>query len=207
MRVRNITLGVTSLAAAPLLLWLLTVATDAVAPLFTLPIIWQLVALDLWAYATHRAYHRVPLLWRFHAPHHFDEHLNVTSAFRFHIGEIMISGALRLVPALCLGISVETLLLFEAILLGAAAFHHSNVKLPVAFERALSWVIVTPSLHWVHHHNIRADTDSNYAAILSLWDRLFGSKSKTERTPTMTIGVEAQSDRGVLSLLAYPFVQ
>jgi sterol desaturase/sphingolipid hydroxylase (fatty acid hydroxylase superfamily) len=202
---RNIALGATCLAVSPLLLWGITEATGAIAPLMVVPIVLQWLALDLWTYAMHRAYHRAPWLWRFHAPHHLDEQLDVTSAFRFHLGEIVISGIMRLIPALLLGIRVETLLLFETILLGAAVFHHSNIKLPQRLERWLSLIVVTPSIHWVHHHNVRSDTDSNYSAILSLWDRLFGSKSPTVRMPGMTIGVEALHDVGLLSLLAYPF--
>jgi sterol desaturase/sphingolipid hydroxylase (fatty acid hydroxylase superfamily) len=206
-RFRNIALGVLALAASPLLLWGVGKAIGAVPPPMTTPFIVQLLILDLWTYAMHRAYHRVPLMWRFHAPHHLDEHLDVTSAFRFHVGEVLISGALRLVPALVFGISIETLVLLETILICAAIFHHSNIKLPRSFERALSYIIVTPSIHWVHHHNIRSDTDANYAAVLSLWDRLFGSHSATKRWRGMPIGTEGMTERSLLGLLSFPFAQ
>ena len=84
-------------------------------------------------------------------------------------------------------------------------FHHSNLRLPPRFERALSFLIVTPSIHWVHHHAIRRDTDSNYASLLSVWDRLFGSRSATVRTPEMPIGTQGLKDRGIAGLLARPF--
>ena len=87
----------------------------------------------------------------------------------------------------------------------AALFHHSNLRMPPAFERALSFVVVTPSLHWVHHHAMRSDTDSNYSTILSVWDRIFASKSPTARTPDMPIGVETLSDEPLTRLLARPF--
>ena len=87
----------------------------------------------------------------------------------------------------------------------AAIFHHSNVRLPHWLERSLSRVIVTPSIHWVHHHAIRADTDSNYAAGLSLWDRLFGSRSATVRTASMPIGVEGRRDQDLARLVKRPF--
>lgn len=205
-RARNIALGLTSLIAAPIGLWIFERVTGAVSPVINAPLLLQLLALDLWTYATHRAYHRVPLLWRFHAPHHLDEHLDVTSAFRFHLGEILISGVMRLVPALLLGIQIETLFLFEAILLASAAFHHSNIGLQPQFERVLSWMIVTPSIHWVHHHNIRSDTDSNYAAILSVWDPIFASQSSTKRWLTMPIGTEGARETGFIQLLIRPFV-
>lgn len=203
---RNLALGLVALAAAPAALWVLERSTAQVPTLFDAPLWLQLIALDLWTYAMHRAYHRVPLLWRFHAPHHLDEHLDVTSAFRFHVGEILISGVARLIPALLLGIEVETLLLFEALLLASATFHHSNIALSPRLESALSFVIVTPSIHWVHHHNIRADTDANYAAMLSAWDRIFGSRSHTVRWPAMPIGCEGAPETGLIRLLIRPFV-
>ena len=97
------------------------------------------------------------------------------------------------------------LLLFETILTANAVFHHSNIRLPVRFEYWLSRFIVTPSIHWRHHHKLRADTDSNYTAILSLWDRLFGSANPRPREIGMAIGVEGESERSFWGLLAYPF--
>jgi sterol desaturase/sphingolipid hydroxylase (fatty acid hydroxylase superfamily) len=165
---RNFGLGVIALTTAPLLLILTGRVASGIEPLVPLAalgaagaLIVQLVVLDIWTYAMHRAYHEVPLLWRFHAPHHLDEHLDASSAFRFHLGEILISAAARLIPALVFGIGPATLLLFEAILTANAVFHHSNIRLPGRFERALSRLIVTPAIHWRHHHKLRADTDSN----------------------------------------------
>ena len=89
--------------------------------------------------------------------------------------------------------------------LAAAGFHHSNLKLPPRLERALSWVVVTPSIHWVHHHRIHRDTNSNYATILSLWDRVFRSRSPTRRTAEMEIGVEGREEEPLLMLLSRPF--
>ncbi len=65
--------------------------------------------------------------------------------------------------------------------------------------------MVTPSIHWVHHHRIRRDTDSNYATVLSLWDRLFGSRSATRRTAEMEIGVKGREEQDLLALLRKPF--
>ena len=95
--------------------------------------------------------------------------------------------------------------LFEALVQSAALFHHSDIRLPPPLERALARVLVTPSLHWVHHHAIRADTDSNYGTVLSVWDRLFGSRSATLRTPAMPIGVERLRDLPLPRLLLAPF--
>lgn len=209
---RNLGLGVLAMTSAPLLLWLAGSIAGGLGPVIPLAalgtagaIAVQLLALDLWTYGMHRAYHRVPLLWRLHAPHHLDEFLDASSAFRFHLAEICLSAAMRLIPAILLGITPWTMLLFEAILMANATFHHSNVRLPSRFERALSWIIVTPSIHWRHHHAIRADTDSNYTAILSLWDRLFGSANPKPREIGMKIGTEGEHERSFGGLLMYPF--
>lgn len=206
---RNVTLGALALAVAPLMLASVGTVASGVG-LVPLPagvagLAIKFVALDLWTYALHRAYHRVPAMWRLHAPHHLDEHLDATSAFRFHVGEITLSGALRVVPALALGIGPAELLAFETLLVASAAFHHSNLALPRAFERWLGLVVVTPAMHRLHHHPLRTDTDSNYTALLSIWDRLFGSRNRRVWHDGMAIGVEGQRDRSLLALLSWPF--
>jgi sterol desaturase/sphingolipid hydroxylase (fatty acid hydroxylase superfamily) len=165
----------------------------------------DLLILDLWIYWWHRTNHLVPLFWRFHQVHHLDEFLDVTTAVRFHFGEVVFSAFVRAAVIFVLAIPLSSVIVFETLVLMAALFHHSNLRLPPAFERALSFVIVTPSLHWVHHHAIRRDTDSNYSTILSVWDRIFASRSRTARTPDMPIGVETLSDEPLIGLLARPF--
>lgn len=210
--IRNIGLGLIALVAAPLLLTLTGRIASGIEPLVSLAVLGplgalliQLLLLDIWTYGMHRAYHRLPLLWRFHAPHHLDEHLDASSAFRFHLGEIVISAAMRLIPALAFGIDAATLIFFEAILTANAVFHHSNIRIAARFERLLSLLIVTPSIHWMHHHKKQVDTDSNYTAVLSVWDRVFGSANPKPRGIGMAIGVEGEAERSFAGLLAYPF--
>jgi sterol desaturase/sphingolipid hydroxylase (fatty acid hydroxylase superfamily) len=164
----------------------------------------DLLILDCWIYWWHRVNHEVPFLWRFHEVHHLDETLDASSALRFHFGEVFLSSLVRAAVILLLGIPLISVVVFETLLAISAIFHHSNLRLPASVERALSRVIVTPSIHWVHHHAIRADTDSNYAALLSVWDRLFGSRSPTVRTPEMPIGVEGRRERGLVGLIRRP---
>lgn len=168
-------------------------------------IAFDLLVLDLWIYAWHRANHRIPFLWRFHGVHHLDGVLDTTTAGRFHAGEVVLSALVRTVPILVFGITLESVVAFEALVLAAALFHHSNVRLPARMERALSWLVVTPSIHWVHHHAERHDTDSNYATVLSVWDHLFRSRAKTQRTPEMKIGTEGAEEETLLRLFLRPF--
>lgn len=207
-----------------LLLWLLNVG---VHPLFVVPVSiaattqhlgWRpdwwsgwsgllidLIILDLWIYWWHRANHELPLLWRFHEVHHLDGFLDTTTALRFHFGEVLLSALARALVIVMLDIPITSILVFETLILAAAIFHHSNLALPSRLERALSRVIITPSIHWVHHHARRGDTDSNYGTIFSFWDPLFGSRSAKQRALTMPIGVEGEAERSVLQLLWRPF--
>lgn len=164
----------------------------------------DLLILDCWIYWWHRANHEWPFLWRFHEVHHLDEFLDASSALRFHFGEVLLSSLVRAGVILLLGVPLLSVVVFETLLALSAMFHHSNLRLPPRFERALSRVIVTPSIHWVHHHAIRRDTDSNYSALLSVWDRLFRSRSATKRTPDMPIGTEGRKERPLGGLLVRP---
>jgi sterol desaturase/sphingolipid hydroxylase (fatty acid hydroxylase superfamily) len=165
----------------------------------------DLLLLDLWIYWWHRANHLVPLLWRFHSVHHLDQTLDVSTALRFHFGEVALSALVRAVVIVAFGIPLASVVLFEGLVLACAIFHHSDAALPPRLETLLARVIVTPGIHWVHHHARRADTDSNYATVLSVWDRLFASRSPTLRAPAMPIGVEGLSDRPLARLVIAPF--
>ncbi len=165
----------------------------------------DLLLLDFLIYWWHRANHVVPFLWRVHAVHHLDRFLDTTSAVRFHVGEVLLSALARAVVIMLLAIPLSSVLAFEALVLMAAMFHHSNLRLPPRLERALSAVVVTPSIHWVHHHRLRADTDSNYCTILSLWDWLFISRSSHQRRLEMPIGVEGRDEEPILGLIVAPF--
>jgi len=99
----------------------------------------------------------------------------------------------------------STVVVFETLVLIFTLFHHSNIALPSRFEGALSKAIITPAIHWVHHHAIRKDTDSNYGTIFSFWDPLFRTKSETQRFQNMKIGVENLKDTNFVRLMLAPF--
>ena len=164
----------------------------------------DLILLDLWIYWWHRGNHELPFLWRFHEVHHLDRFLDVSSAVRFHFGEVILSALVRAVLIMVMDVPLVSVLIFDSIVLAAAGFHHANIRLPEKVERRLRYVIVTPSHHWVHHHRVREDTDSNYGTVLSLWDRLFGSLSPTPRTPSMDIGTEGREEKPLFGLIVRP---
>jgi len=165
----------------------------------------DILILDIFLYIWHRAMHEIQFFWRFHEVHHLDTHLDSTSALRFHFGEIFLATLFRVMVILLFSLPFSSVVIFETVVLICTFFHHSNMALPSWFERPLSKIIVTPSIHWVHHHAIRKDTDSNYSTLFSIWDRVFNSQSKTQRSQNMKIGVEGSKDTNFKRLLIWPF--
>lgn len=166
--------------------------------------LFHLIVYDIFLYFWHRANHEIPFLWKFHHVHHLDETLDVSSGIRFHFGEVILSASVRFLIIIIFNINLMNLLLIEAAVLISSAFHHSNIKLPVQFEKILSYFIVTPSIHWVHHHKRQKETDANYCAIFSFWDLLFGTKSKFKRYKGMPIGVEGDQEQSLIKLITRP---
>ena len=167
--------------------------------------IFHLFIYDIFLYFWHRANHEIKFLWRFHHVHHLDETLDVSSGLRFHFGEVLLSTVVRCSVIVIFNITLFNLLLIEALVLISSVFHHSNIKLPKKLEKILSYIIVTPSIHWVHHHKRQKETDSNYCAIFSFWDFLFGTKSNFKRRTGMPIGVEGDREQVLSKLITRPF--
>jgi sterol desaturase/sphingolipid hydroxylase (fatty acid hydroxylase superfamily) len=133
--------------------------------------------LDLWTYAWHRTNHHVSFLWRFHRTHHTELAMDVTSAVRFHFGEIVLSGLLRIPLIILLGLQFHELVVYEMLLFGIVQFHHANIRLPKTVDCVLSWFIASPGFHRVHHSQDLKKANSNYSSFLSVWDRIFRTVS------------------------------
>lgn len=116
-----------------------------------------------------------------------------------------LSAASRAGVIFLLGIPFFSVIVFETLVLLRALFHHSNLRVYARLEDWLSCLIITPSIHWGHHHAVRQDTDSNYGTTFSFWDRIFGSSSTTQRWLEMPIGVERTAERTFFGLLIRPF--
>jgi sterol desaturase/sphingolipid hydroxylase (fatty acid hydroxylase superfamily) len=149
-----------------------------------------LLLFDAWMYFWHRMNHRIPFLWRFHRTHHSDPKMDVTTASRFHLGEIFLSSVLRVPVIALLGLQLWELALYEALMFAVVQLHHANIALPSWMDRGLRTVIVTPFMHKVHHSRWQPETDSNYSSLFSFWDRLFGSFRMREDPRTLEFGLE-----------------
>lgn len=167
----------------------------------------EVALLDLVTWRLHRAYHEVPLLWRLHRVHHSDVDLDVSSASRFHVGELALSALVKCAVVQALGVSVAGLVAFEVAMTAMNQLEHSNVRLPRAVESAMWAVLVPPAMHRIHHHPLPAATNSNYGTITSLWDRAF-STLRTSAPSDREFGLPdlAAADRlGFADLLRLPF--
>lgn len=164
--------------------------------------------LDYSNYLWHVLLHRLPILWRFHVVHHSDPDLDLSTALRFHFGEMIGSVAYRGASVFLIGASPLNVLLYEIVFEGATQFHHSNWKLPITVERTLNQLIVTPRMHGIHHSVIRQETDSNYSIVFSFWDRLHRTIRVNVQQNLIVTGVPSYSDPDELTigyLLKLPF--
>ena len=190
--------GAAERAGVGLLHWL------AAPPMLAWPA--GLLLLDYTMYVWHRLNHRVPLLWRFHLVHHTDLDLDVSTALRFHAGELLLSCGWRAAQVAALGPPVALVLVFEVMFETATAFHHSNWRLPRALDRALTAVVVTPRMHGIHHSMREAETNSNWSGVVSWWDRLHRTLRLDRPAEALVIGLPAYREPlRVRDLLALPF--
>ena len=217
---RNLLLALANLAAISLLFATATASATAWAannnfgllrlvdaPLWLTTTL-AILLIDCWMYLWHRANHEIPLLWRFHRVHHSDPSLDVTTALRFHTGEIVISSALRLLVIPLIGASLWQVLLYEALLFPVIQFHHSNVRVPQQVDRILKLFVASPYMHRIHHSRLRAETDSNYSSIFSFWDRLFRSfryRSDIEKIDFGLAEFDGEQWQTVAGLFRTPF--
>jgi sterol desaturase/sphingolipid hydroxylase (fatty acid hydroxylase superfamily) len=185
-RGRNLALSVICIAVAAIsgtaVLWLSNLAASRHWGLLALaePPLWAatvagVLLLDLTDYARHRLSHALPVLWRLHRVHHSDLAVDVTTSLRNHPLEILLRPAFLAAAVVAFGVSPLSVLLQPVIQLPFLVFQHANIRLPPSLDRVLAWLIVTPGMHLVHHSRAQRETNSNYATLLTLWDRVFGS--------------------------------
>jgi sterol desaturase/sphingolipid hydroxylase (fatty acid hydroxylase superfamily) len=150
--------------------------------------------MDLMFYWWHVANHQIPFLWRFHNVHHIDPDLDVSTALRFHFGEVALSAAFRVVQVSAIGLTAWMFAAYELVFQANTLFHHSNVRLPVGVERVLNLVLVTPRMHGIHHSQVRDETNSNYSVVFSWWDRLHRTLGLNIPQADIVTGIPAYSD-------------
>ena len=172
-------------------------------------VIFGVLFLDFFgAYLAHFTEHKVRPLWMVHLVHHSDHKVDTTTANRHHPLESVIRFIFTLLGVFLVGTPIAVIMLYQSMSVVLTQFNHANIRLPRKLDKALSYVICSPDMHKVHHHNLLPYTDSNYGNIFSIWDRLLGTYMELDREK-IVYGVDTFPDEeknsSLKELLKQPF--
>lgn len=152
------------------------------------------LGMDYTIYIWHVLTHKIPALWQLHLVHHVDLDLDASTALRFHAVDMLVSAPYRAAQIAVLGVSPRALRFWQTFFFLSVLFHHSNLRLPLRLERALSCVLTTPRMHGIHHSTVQEETDSNWSSGLSFWDHLHRTFRLDVAQDRIRIGVPAYRD-------------
>lgn len=173
-----------------------------------LTILIGVLALDFSNWLVHLVMHKSKLLWRFHLVHHTDNNVDVTTGLRHHPGDSILRGIFFMLLIFISGAPMFAVMIYQTLLVLATAFTHANMKLPKWLDVSLSYLLVSPNMHKVHHHWKQPFTDSNYGAVFSIWDRLMGTFKKLD-TKEIRYGLDRyypnEKDEDFVALMKKPF--
>ncbi|HEY9363871.1 MAG TPA: sterol desaturase family protein [Chitinophagaceae bacterium] len=172
-------------------------------------IIISFVVLDFFGgWLVHITEHKLPFLWRFHVVHHADNNVDVTTGLRHHPVESILRGLFFFAGIFVSGSPIYAVMIYQTILILSTAFTHANIHLPNWLDKSVGYIFVSPNMHKVHHHWKQPYTDSNYGAILSVFDRLFGTYKKLDPSQ-IKYGLDSyypnEKDEDFVMLLKKPF--
>ncbi|WP_430427186.1 sterol desaturase family protein [Parasphingorhabdus sp.] len=153
-----------------------------------------LLGRTLIVYGLHRAFHKIPLLWRFHRIHHSDPYFDISLGVRQHPLILLVSLPVYIFGVIALGLPVWAVILVDILMLAAAFWEHVDAPLPQRLARALGFVLITPNSHHIHHSSRQRQTDSNFGSGLVIWDRLFGTYLEPEQETVERIGLGDADD-------------
>jgi sterol desaturase/sphingolipid hydroxylase (fatty acid hydroxylase superfamily) len=147
--------------------------------------------LDLLAYTVHRTLHVVPRLWQLHTFHHSDQDIDTTTSVRHHPIEAFLMNGCFWSAAVLLDIPSVVVAVYGLTVFILAVGTHANVRWPAWLEAGLRLVVITPDLHAIHHSIDTIESNKNFGAVFSVWDRLFRTfiRMSTRRVDTLVFGV------------------
>lgn len=161
------------------------------------------------AYFIHWLEHRVKWMWKFHLVHHSDTKVDVTTGLRHHPGETVFRIFFTIVAVIIIGAPMGIIMLYQSLSVLFAHLTHANLSIPTKLDKVLSYVLVTPNMHKVHHHFTQPLTDTNYGNIFSIWDRIFGTFASVKDLSSLKYGIDTHMNpdehEKLTNLLAIPF--
>jgi len=160
------------------------------------------------AWLIHWVQHKTAWMWQFHKIHHIDTQIDATTALRHHPVESLLRVIALFVAIVTMGVPFWMVMFYQSLSAFMSQFNHANIHLPKWLDNTLSWVIVSPDMHKVHHSHYQPETDANYANIFSIWDRLFGTFIKVPDTLALRYGLDEYQDpryQEIGSLLKVPW--
>lgn len=174
-----------------------------------LNVIITLMLLDLvGAWFIHYLEHKIKWMWRFHLVHHTDTWVDTTTANRHHPGESVFRAVFTSIAILLTGAPFGVVMLYQSFSAILSQFNHANIRLPRWIDTGMSWLIVSPDMHKVHHHYTQPLTDTNYGNIFSVWDRLFGTFARAD-ADRLVYGIDThmkpEENNRLGNLLEMPF--
>lgn len=218
--VPNIFFTLTTVVVNFLLAFLLLITSDWVSlhefgvihwlnlPLWAVVLVGLLILDFVGAWLAHWVQHKIKPLWIFHLIHHTDNFVDTTTANRHHPGESVIRFMFTLLGVFIGGVPIGVVLLYQSLSVVFAQFTHANIRLPKKLDTMMSWVLVSPDMHKVHHHYMLPYTDTNYGNIFSIWDRLLGTFSSL-KNEKLVYGIDTHPDvdsnTNIQQLLKIPF--
>ena len=171
-------------------------------------VIIAVLALDFSSWLVHLVMHKNAFLWKFHTIHHSDNNVDVTTGLRHHPGDSLLRGIFFMLLIFVSGSPMYGVMIYQTFVVIATAFTHANISLPKKLDYALSFFLVSPNMHKVHHHWKQPFTDSNYGAALSIWDRLFGTYKELD-VKEIKYGLDRyypnEEDENFGRLMGHPF--
>ncbi|HEY9905035.1 MAG TPA: sterol desaturase family protein [Candidatus Sericytochromatia bacterium] len=201
--------GITRIALAGLYTWAFTTSNTPALFRFLSPVsagVLSFLLLDIYRYGWHIMMHLWPIGWKFHRVHHCELTMNISTAYRFHAIEVLVSNFPIVFLVWLFDIDLIPFLIYGSLFAAVEAFQHSNWALSPKVDKFLRYFIVTPEHHRVHHSQIVRETDSNYGSLLTIWDRLFGTFCYVRDTKKINIGLEeAPKPLKFTDLLTLPF--
>ena len=167
--------------------------------------------IDFTGYFTHWLFHKISILWKLHKLHHSDRAVDTVTTFFHHPIEGVANFILNTLIFVLFDVPVPVILLYGIVASIHAPLTHFKILLPQKWNTLLSYLIVTPNFHRVHHSRDMKEGNSNFGIVFSFWDWLFGtyvSKTYTQMQ-AVKFGINLKETPNANSLKEYlinPFI-